>query len=252
MIALHRTIVTFADDWADPEPNGACYHAAVDTICVWATHLHSDQRPAAHAWRYFGEVNNGGHAQYFMNLEAMSAQPEHVPEAIEGLRCIGLSDVADILAQAHLRWTGAARLAPADLVEAAEIFAEREFDDLDNAFYAFNLPPQKADRPEDRLDRYMLENRTLFVDLQSATVSDQKLIAMGNPTSHEDGGRAAWLSLVEHPSPRVRLKAARILLGSDRDVALKLVREIHASKGSMPFMVWWQADRLMDDAGKTD
>lgn len=255
-----RISVTFADDWVEPPRadgvSGARYDAFVDMISRPLDQLDAAQRPAAHAWRYFGEVNNGGHAQYFMNLESTGqAVQSHVPDVIAGLRTLDMDDVADILAQGYLRWTGAARLAPADLEEASTIFGEREFEDLDDDFYSLD-GPKSSNQPGEQLIAHFAANQALYVDVQAPASADQELIAMGHPSTHADGGRAAWLALAAHDSPRIRLNAARGLFNTDRDIAVAVARDLIAlrqpgdgNEAACPFSVWSRAWDIVSSAG---
>jgi Domain of unknown function (DUF4375) len=246
---LHRTDVSFADHWANLGHTGVIDDAAIETLCAPIEKLHPSQRPASYAWYYFCEVNNGGHAQYFMNLDGCAAPSTYVPEAIDGLRILGMESVADILAQAYLRWIGAARLAPADLLDASAIFQECEFEDLDSAFYAINMQDDCSNRPEEILNSYLRANQSMFVNLLPQSEADRRLVEMGDPSLQADGGRSMWLSLVDFPNACVRLKAARCLLTSDRDIALATARAIRADRAGMPWRAWVEAGDLLHEAG---
>ena len=73
-----------------------------------------------------------------------------------------------------------------------------------------------------------MENAGLFVELTAPTAADRALIELGDPRFHRDGGRRARLSLAEHESPRVRLKAAKNRLGTDREDALRIAHGVRA------------------------
>ena len=96
----------------------------------------SDLQRVAHlALRYDGEVQNGGHLQYFLNSGG-----ERNAETVLALKALGANRQAAILEQALARWN----LSPLPEIEAVEDYldAQRvgEFSDLDSAYY--DLEPQ--------------------------------------------------------------------------------------------------------------
>ncbi len=232
-----RIPVSFADRWADPEPGGACHDAFVDIICKPLDELSPWQRAASQAWRYFAEVNNGGHAQYFINLS--DDQMARVPEAIRGLRALDMEQAGDILAEAHLRWSGAARLAPVDLHEASAIFGEREFEDLDDRFNGLD-PFGREDHTYGMLQWHLECHRDLYVELLPPRAQDRSLVVIGRPDAHSDRGRAAWLSLVAFDNARVRLKAATALIQSDTETAISTLRALADGRPATDFERWPQ------------
>jgi len=202
-----RVVVPFCDQWADPGPDGACHDACLEALRTELERLDPSQRPAWWLLRYVGAVDAGGHAPFFGDLSAdASAQ---IAGTIEALFLLGLDHAADILARAHSRWAAGGTA----------------FSDLDDEYNILGLA-DPADHPPSVLDTYLRENIELFVDLASPGPDDQQLIEIGNPLLHRDGGRAAWFTLALHESPRVRLKCARNLLGTDREDALRIARGV--------------------------
>lgn len=222
-MALKR--VSFAETWADRE---ARHEAVLDVVSSFAS-LSPEQRPAAHAWRYSGEVNNGGHAQYFINLAAIEGLG-FVPEVIAGMRAIGLGDAADILSAAYARWAGAARLAPADLADACAIFAEREFDDLDRAFY--EIDKSGPESLSTRLDAYLAANERLFIVVDPPVAADLQLLALGGSAADVRGEASVWLPLLRHGCASVRLAAARRLIDSTPERSIEVLRAIWNDAGA--------------------
>jgi len=202
-----RVVVAFCDQWADPGPDGACRDACLEALRAPLDRFDPSQRPAWWLVRYVDAVDGGGHAPFFGDMGGdVSMQ---IAGTIEGLFLLGLDHAADILARAQAR-------------RAA---GETAFGDLDDEYHILGLA-DPADHPASVLDTYLRENIELFVDLASPGPDDQQLIEIGNPLLHRDGGRAAWFTLALHESPRVRLKCARNLLGTDREDALRIARGV--------------------------
>ncbi len=230
--------IPFADHWAEPPPRGARYDRMVDVLISPPHELPAELRPASLVWRYAGEVNNGGHAQYFMNLEAAGWPDglEVVPEATATLRSIGLAALAEVLDRALVRWRGAARLAPADLMEASAIFEEREFDDLDRAFYKLDAPappgtPPAPSRTSDALDREIGRLADEWIEVLPPEDTDRDLVATGAGGSSGVVSPEVWLRLARHARPRVRLRAAEALVDTHPDAARAALTNLQALGG---------------------
>ena len=208
----HRTIVPFCDRWADPEPHGAVFAGIRRTLCEPLELLDPSQQRIVLISDYIGEIGCGGHDQYFFNLHNDVA--ERVPATVESLRNLGLAQAADILSRAYERWSDRERPVLKNIEEVSEMFMEEEFDDLDDAFFELEQS-DPGEHPSAVVEVYLAENEAMFVELTPPTAADQCLIDMGDLATHADGGRAAWLSLADHPSPRVRLQAAKSLLDKD-------------------------------------
>jgi Domain of unknown function (DUF4375) len=96
--------------------------------------LTPSQRPAALAFRYESEVQNGGNLQYLINNGAGRGD-----ETVHALKQIGAASQAGVLEEALRRWRAAARLSPADSLEYQAIAGEAEFDALDRDFHACQI-----------------------------------------------------------------------------------------------------------------
>lgn len=204
------------------------------------------------AWlvsRYVGEMDCGGHNQYFFNLHGDVAA--RIPGTIDGLHLLGLHHAAEILARAHARWVGTARALPTDIEGVSEMFQEKVFDDLDDEYCILGLA-DPADHPQSVFDTYMRENTEMFVELAPPTEADQALIQLGDPSMHRDGGRKAWLSLAEHQSPRVRLKAAQNLLQTDRDRAVVIGKTVYVDPSASDWVISKVVNLLYDNGVSSD
>lgn len=232
-----RKILTPTDLWLDPD---AAYNASVDLVVRHEPHeLHPAQRAAHYALRYEGEVNNGGHLQYFENLGRGALGTDLVPDAISGLEELNAPLHADILRRAYTRWASAARLPSADLADFSAMCQDGEFRDLDDEFYALDKPTS-SERLWDLIGKNFAANRALYVELAPpATDNDRLLGAMGNPFDHADGGRAAWLSLLDNADARVLARAALALSLRDPDIALPVLERLEAHEAELPLMLGW-------------
>jgi hypothetical protein len=227
-----RITLSAADVWADCH---AGWNASIEVWCMPLEQLAPEQRPAALVWCYSGEINNGGHLQYFHNLD--DRIPAIVPETITAWRSFGYDDYADVLAEAYQRWNNAARLRPADAMEYSVVAQELEFDDLDSAFYKLNIKPKGGDESWDLLERHYQKYADRYVVIAPpVTANDHMLLALGDPSSRSDGGLAVWTSLAENENPRVRLRAARELYKLDRDAAIRTFKALDQDE-SAPLLV---------------
>jgi hypothetical protein len=227
-----RITVSAADVWADRH---AGWNACIEVWCMPLEQLALDQRPAALVWRYSGEINNGGHLQYFHNLDDQIAAV--VSETVIALHSLGRDDYAAVLAEAYRRWESAARLRPADVMEYSVVAQELEFDDLDNAFYKLNIKPKGRDDSWDLLERHYHEYPDRYVVIvPPVTANDLMLLSLGDPSTQPDGGLAVWRSLAENENPRVRLRAARELYKLDPDTSIRTFKALDQDE-SVPLLV---------------
>lgn len=104
------------------------------------------QRPAQLAIQYDGEVQNGGHLQYFENKRG-----EHLDETIVALGRLGAFKQQKILRGAAALW----RSKPRERIETVEEFCdtavEGEFSDFDDHYY--NCSPSLTDLLQSHLDK---------------------------------------------------------------------------------------------------
>lgn len=240
-----RIVVSFCDQWADPGPDGAIQDAWREALCTEIENVDPTQMPAWLVSRYVGEMDCGGHDQYFFNLHGDVAA--RIPGTIDGLHMLGLHHAAEILARAHARWVGTVRTLRTDIDGVSEMFQKEKFDDLDDEYCILGLA-DPADHPQSVFDTYMRENIDLFIELAPPTEADQALIALGDPRLHRDGGRQAWLSLAEHASPRVRLKAAQNILQTDRKMAIAIGKTVYADPSASDWVIG-NAVHFLSDKG---
>ena len=92
--------------------------------------LAPEQRPAQLALKYDGEVQNGGHLQYFEN-----GRGAHLDEAIAALGILGAVEQQKILHEAMVRWRSDSHPRITTSKEFCEIALEGEFSDLDSRYY---------------------------------------------------------------------------------------------------------------------
>ena len=214
-----RQTLTPTDVWADPDADWQGLNELIATTPL--ENFAPVQRPVALAFYYSGEVGNGGHLQYFLNRGT-----QNVAETARSLRLLGGEPFARILDDAHAKWIADARLAPADIEEFMSMCQEREFDDLDEAFYALDSAPHQ-DRIDDLLRRYLSRYKDEFLVYGPATSeNDRMLLALGDPASKPGGGRSAWLALLHNESVMVRLRAAGALVATDREIAIEALQAI--------------------------
>lgn len=217
-VPIKRVIVPFCDRWADPGPDGAVGDALAEALWAEIEDVDPRQMPAWLVSHYVGAVDCGGHEQFFSDLHADVAA--RVPPTVDALHLLGLAHAADILSRAFARW----RANSPDHI----VFDYRGFDDE----YVILGMADPADHPQSVLDAYLREHADLFIELAEPTAADQRLIEIGDPRMHRDGGRAAWLSLLDHECARVRLAAARNLMETDRALALRIARAIAGNRES--------------------
>jgi Domain of unknown function (DUF4375) len=235
-----RRTVGFADLWCNPEADWEKFEYL---ILSQPDNLSARQRPASLAWAYFLEVRNGGHLQYFNNINVANDPKAVVPETIAALRQIGGTAFADVLSKAFARWVAVERVAPVDLKAYAKQSEELEFHDLDTTHHDLNMPDRdnlrmtETDRfreaGETLLKAYFAAHRSWYIDYAPATAADSDLplrtvIGRGKdrPTLH----MATWRKLVDHPHACVRLQAARELIPLDRAAAISTLRSLRTER----------------------
>ncbi len=93
--------------------------------------LSPEQRPAQLVIQYEGEVQNGGHLQYFENHRG-----ERLDETVSALSFLGASCQQQVLREAAALWRSRAR----QRIQTAQQFCDTalagEFSELDRRFYA--------------------------------------------------------------------------------------------------------------------
>ena len=92
--------------------------------------LSPEQRPAQLVIKYEGEVQNGGHLQYFEN-----GRGEHLDETISALGLLGATSQQQVLREAAALWKSRARPRVQTAQEFCETALEGEFSELDRRFY---------------------------------------------------------------------------------------------------------------------
>jgi hypothetical protein len=127
-----RAVVTKA---ALSQNSHADWNAFVDLLATAYDDLAPGQRQAHLVFWYESEVQNGGHLQFFLNQSHDRAK-----ETVLALDALGAPEHAQVLEQAVARWSGAARLPPADAMEYSAVASEMEFEDLDRAFHDCRVP----------------------------------------------------------------------------------------------------------------
>jgi hypothetical protein len=129
--------------------------------------LNSVQRPARLVCWYDGEVQNGGHLQYFENtgprllkevLESLG--PAHLETTIEALGILGASRQQQILREAVARLKRKPRSPIQSVEEFCETSSEGEFADLDKQLY--QCTPSLPDYLQLYLDAHQSEFVTLI------------------------------------------------------------------------------------------
>ena len=93
--------------------------------------LSPEQRPAQLVIKYEGEVQNGGHLQYFEN-----GRGEYLDETISALGIIGASCQQQVLREAAALWRIRARPRIQTAQQFCDTALEGEFSELDDRFHA--------------------------------------------------------------------------------------------------------------------
>jgi hypothetical protein len=140
----------------DLDPN-AVWNAFVDFLVCSKYEEPTEVQQAAHlAFGYEGDVQNGGHLQFFENLH-----PELIGPTISALRTVGAEIYLPILLEAVRRW----KSQPRGKLETVEEFVmaglTREFEDLDRAYYEMQPPMIQV------LEKYLSLNQSDFIILET-------------------------------------------------------------------------------------
>lgn len=126
-MATPRTVSRTAND----DFGGFAWNALVDMCAMEPLHALSPVQRVAHlAFWYMSEVNNGGHFQYFCNLEHL----DHL-EVVSALRLIGAAHCADILSRAIAQHEASSFNPPRSVEEYIEAEAEAAMMGLDAEYY---------------------------------------------------------------------------------------------------------------------
>lgn len=97
---------------------------------------------------YFGEVNNGGHDQFFFNSTGIVWK-----DALYGLKAINCLEAENILTEALDRVGGNPPFDREERIKKMEKY-NAVFDDLDNAFYRINIIQY--------ISKYIMNNKKEF------------------------------------------------------------------------------------------
>lgn len=227
-----RRKVSFASRWAYPEPKGACFDQFIEAICIAWEDMPACHRPAAHAWRYLGEVNNGGHVQYISNLARNEPGfMELIPEAIRGMSSLGMDDAARILQKGWNRWLHKDRppIHVLDLGLKAYRACQAEFRDIDEEFYNLDRSGNE-DATYGKLRQHLERNLEVYLELEAPMPEDQVLIGLGPNAAAAAIPESMWLTLATHVDEFVKLRAATELVTTHPQVAADVAREIIASQ----------------------
>jgi hypothetical protein len=115
-------------------------------------HLSPEQRPAHLVFWYEGEVQNGGHFQYFENRGT-----KHLPATIEALGLLGATCQQQVLREAGERWLSR----PRPRIQTAQEFCDTalagEFDSFDSRFHACSPTLNQC------LESYLARHQASFV-----------------------------------------------------------------------------------------
>jgi hypothetical protein len=135
----------------------AVWNAFVDFLaCSKYKELTEVQQAAHLAFGYEGDVQNGGHLQFFEN-----PRPELIGPTINALRTVDAEIYLPIFLEAVRRW----RSRPRERLETVEAFVlagrTREFEDLDIAYYEAQPPMTQV------LEKYLRLKQNDFVILET-------------------------------------------------------------------------------------
>ncbi len=117
--------------------------------------LSPEQRPAQLVIKYEGEVQNGGHLQYFENCRG-----EHLDETIAALGVVGATCQQQVLREAAALWRSCAR----PRIQTAQQFCETalagEFSEFDRRFHACATPLEQL------LESHLKQNPSRYVSIE--------------------------------------------------------------------------------------
>jgi hypothetical protein len=110
---------------------GFSWNGLVDMCAMEPLHSFTPVQRVAHlSFWYMSEVNNGGHFQYFCNMEHF----DHA-EVVAALRLLGAPMCAEILSEAIAQFEAADLDRPRSVEEFVETEAEAAMEDLDRRYY---------------------------------------------------------------------------------------------------------------------
>jgi hypothetical protein len=114
--------------------------------------LSPEQRRAQLVIHYEGEIQNGGHLQYFEKKGT-----KHLSETIEALGVIGAAGQQQVLREAGAKWLSHPRKRIQTAQEYCDIALAGEFDSFDSRFYDCSPPLTQC------LEAYLERHQDLFV-----------------------------------------------------------------------------------------
>jgi hypothetical protein len=114
-----------------------------------------EQRAAQLVIKYEGEVQNGGHLQYFEN-----GRGERLDETIAALGVLGATCQQQVLREAAALWRGHARPRIQGAQQFCETALEGEFSELDQRFYACTPSLER------HLESHLNQNRSRYVSVE--------------------------------------------------------------------------------------
>ena len=117
--------------------------------------LSTEQRPAQLVFKYDGEVQNGGHLQYFEN-----GRGQHLDETIDALGLLGATCEQRVLREAVALWRARARPRIQTAQQFCETALEGEFSEFDRRFLACTASLQQ------HLEFHLSQNRSRYVSIK--------------------------------------------------------------------------------------
>ena len=117
--------------------------------------LSTEQRPAQLVIKYEGEVQNGGHLQYFEN-----GRGQYLDETIAALGLLGATCQQQVLREAVALWRGHARPRIQTAQQFCETALKGEFSDFDKRFHACTTPLQQ------HLESHLGQNLSRYVSIE--------------------------------------------------------------------------------------
>src|SRR2546425_4453158 len=122
------------------------------------TELSKKQRPAQLVFRYYSEVENGGHMQYFENRK-----PARTTETVAALELLGCSCHAKVLSRAVAQLKSKPRSRIQSVEEFVETALQGEFDRFDDEYAKCHPTLDKA------LEGYLARNQSEFILIGETT-----------------------------------------------------------------------------------
>ena len=117
--------------------------------------LSPEQRPAQLVIKYEGEVQNGGHLQYFEN-----GRGDRLEETVAALGILGASCQREVLREAAALWRSRARQRIQTAQQFCKTALEGEFSEFDRRFHA--CTPSL----EQHLEAYLNQNRSIYLSIE--------------------------------------------------------------------------------------